>query len=167
MKLQLNASKIVGLFAFAALMISTGVIKWNRDAGHFVSPPEASPISLELDKRTSLDIYLYDKCETHQFWMVHESGERVESFSDRLPLGHDHGCRTKTGTLQGGKWTIHSNPQGIYASVYEGGIFTSKYLREWFYGHVQTVSLVILLLVGLRVAFQKIMKWRKASKKVE
>lgn len=49
-------------------------------------------------------------------------------------------------------------------SVYEDGIFTSKHLREWLWGHVQAVSL-ILLLVGIRVAFQRFLTSRKASTK--
>lgn len=168
MKPQLNASKIVGLFAFAALMISTGVIEWNRDAGYLVEPPRKSPVNLELDESAGLKIYVYERCERHQFWIVDESGNKLTEFVDTFDriLEDERVCLRAT-NLTAGKWTIHSEPENLEVSVFEYYASYENHLREYFYGFLQKVSLVILLLVGLRVVFQKIMQSRKASKKVE
>ncbi len=168
MKLQLNASKIVGLFAFAALVFSTGVIEWNRDAGYLVDPPRKSPVNLELDERVGLKIYVYERCERHQFWIVDDSGEKLTEFVDTFDriLGDERVCLRAT-NLTAGKWTIHSEPADLEVSVFEYYAAYENHLREDFYGFLHKVSLVILLLVGLGVIFQEIMQSRKARKKAQ
>lgn len=160
-KIRWTLNKSVALVALLTLVLSAGYLEVNRDAGFLVNPPRATPVSLEFDETLPLAIYVYGRCERHRFWITNSSGETLSEFADRL-AGEDHVCLVKTG-LHAGDWTIHSEPKGLYISVFEYNAAKERALDEFFLGMVQRFSLGILLLVVIRVAFQQLMIFRKAS----
>lgn len=165
-KIRWTLNNSVALVALSILVLTAGYLEVNRDAGFLINPPRATPVSLELDDTLPLAIYVYGRCERHRLWITNSSGQTLSEFADRLALGEDHVCLVKTG-LHAGDWTIHSEPKGLYISVFESNAAKLRAFDEWLLGMVQRFSLAILLLVGLRVAFQQLMISRKASTKGE